>query len=296
MLKNFNELLNKVKMIKPKTIGVVFAHDEVVIKALKDASKYAKLNFILIGNENQIKKMVQEHKLKSFSIINEIDETKASDIAVELVRENKIDLIMKGLIDTKYVLKSVVNSEKGIKNSPVLSHVGIMHFKDREKFMYVTDGAMNIAPTVEQKIEIINNAVFLANKLGNKKPKVGLVSAVEKVNPKIKSTVDAQEILEKLSKKQLSYEIAGPMAVDNLVSKESAKHKGIKNPVAGNVDILIFDNLDGGNIFYKTCVFLAHAASAGLIIGAKAPIVLTSRADSAKSKLYSILLGLVVNA
>ena len=296
MLKNFDELVNKTKVINEKTIGVVFAHDEVVIDALKNASKYVKLNFILIGDETQIKKMVEQYKLSNFTIIHELDETKASDLAVQFARNGQIDLIMKGLIDTKHVLKSVVNSEKGIKESSVLSHVGIVQFKDREKVMFVTDGAMNITPDVNQKIEIINNAVWLAKKLGYSKPKVGLVSAVEKVNPKIKSTVDAQEILNKLDGQNLNYLIAGPMAIDNLVSKESAKHKGINNPVAGDADILIFDNLDGGNIFYKTCVFLAHANSAGLIVGAKVPIVLTSRADSAKSKLYSILLGLVANA
>jgi len=294
MLQNFKELQSKVATINEKTIGIVFAHDEVVIEALKNASKCAKLNFILIGDEKQIKKMIEQYKLDNCTVINEIDETKASDLAVRFAKSGQIDLIMKGLIDTKHVLKAVVNSENGIKEADLLSHVAVLQFKDREKFIIVSDAAMNITPDVKQKIEIINNAIWLTKKLGYSKPKVGLVSAVEKVNPKIKSTIDAQEIVSKLSSQQ-NYLIAGPMAIDNLVSKESAKHKGIDNPVAGDADILIFDNLDGGNIFYKACVFLAHAIVAGTIVGAKVPIILTSRADSSESKLNSILLGLVLS-
>jgi phosphate butyryltransferase len=152
---------------------------------------------------------------------------------------------------------------------------------------------MNIAPDYEQKILIIDAAVKLAKTLGYDCPKVGLVSAVEKVNPKIESTIDAQKIVDFYKDKEINFLIDGPFAVDNLVSMESVEHKGIKSSVAGLCDILVFPNLDGGNIFYKTCVFLAKGKSAGLILGAKVPIVLTSRADTAEAKLNSILLAVV---
>jgi phosphate butyryltransferase len=154
---------------------------------------------------------------------------------------------------------------------------------------------MNISPTPEQKIEIIEAAVSLAHSLGYEQPKVGLVSAVEKVNPKIQSTLDAKAVVEHYQDKDINFLIDGPFAVDNLVSFESVKQKGIESPVAGDCDILVFPNLDGGNIFYKTCMFLANGKSAGLILGAKVPIVLTSRADTAEAKLNSIILA-VVNA
>ena len=150
-------------------------------------------------------------------------------------------------------------------------------------------------PDVEQKIAIIEAAVGLAHSLGYQMPKVGLVSAVEKVNPKILSTTDAKAIVDYYQDKEIQFLIDGPFAVDNLVSFESVKQKGIESPVAGDCDILIFPNLDSGNVFYKTCMFLAEGRSAGLILGAKVPIVLTSRADTAEAKLNSIILA-VVNA
>lgn len=296
MLKSVADLAKLAKKVNRKKMAVVFAHDDHVIEAVQGAANQGFVEPILIGNEESIKTLIKEHKLeKPYQIINELDPSKASLIAMNLVNEGKADIVMKGLIDTKLILKEVVNSETGIKKSHLLSHVGVVSLPTYPKVIFATDGAMNISPTPEQKVEIIEAAVSLAHSLGYEQPKVGLVSAVEKVNPKIQSTLDAKAVVEHYQDKDINFLIDGPFAVDNLVSFESVKQKGIESPVAGDCDILVFPNLDGGNIFYKTCMFLANGKSAGLILGAKVPIVLTSRADTAEAKLNSIILA-VVNA
>ncbi|MFW5888975.1 MAG: phosphate acyltransferase [Bacillota bacterium] len=296
MLKSVAELAKLAKKIDRKKMAVVFAHDAHVIESVAIAANKGYIEPILIGDEQIIKELVVEYKLKQpYSIINELDPQKASQIAMKLVNEKKCDILMKGLIDTKIILKEAVNSETGIKKKELLSHVGVVSLPTYDKVLFATDGAMNISPDYKQKIEILEAAVDLAKSLGYELPKVGLVSAVEKVNPKIESTVDAKKIVEYYQDKEIDFMVDGPFAVDNLVSFESVRQKNIQSTVAGDCDILIFPNLDAGNIFYKTCMFLAKGKSAGIILGAKVPVVLTSRADTAESKLNSIVLS-VVNA
>jgi len=296
MLKSVAELANLAKKVNRKKMAVVFAHDDHVIEAVYGASKQGFVEPILIGDQEEIYKLIESYQLeKPYQVIHELDPSKASLIAMNLVNQGECDIVMKGLIDTKLILKEVVNSETGIKKAHLLSHVGVVSLPTYPKVIFATDGAMNISPDVEQKIEIIEAAVALAKTLGYDCPKVGLVSAVEKVNPKIESTVHAQKIVEYYQGKDIDFLIDGPFAIDNLVSFESVKQKGIESPVVGDCDVLIFPNLDSGNVFYKTCMFLANGKSAGLILGAKVPIVLTSRADTAEAKLNSIILA-VVNA
>ena len=296
MLKSVAELANLAKKVNRKKMAVVFAHDDHVIEAVYGASKQGFVEPILIGDQEEIYKLIESYQLeKPYQVIHELDPSKASLIAMNLVNQGACDIVMKGLIDTKLILKEVVNSETGIKKAHLLSHVGVVSLPTYPKVIFATDGAMNISPNVEQKIEIIEAAVALAKTLGYDCPKVGLVSAVEKVNPKIESTVHAQKIVEYYQGKDIDFLIDGPFAIDNLVSFESVKQKGIESPVVGDCDVLIFPNLDSGNVFYKTCMFLANGKSAGLILGAKVPIVLTSRADTAEAKLNSIILA-VVNA
>ncbi len=294
MLRNLDDLKNLAKSAGRKKMAVVFAHDDHVIKAVKAASDFGIVEPILIGKANEISVLAKEFDLKQpYQIIDESDPNLATKIGMDMVNNNEVDILMKGLIDTKVLLKGVVNKEYGIRDSKLLSHVGIVSFPTMDRILFATDGAMNITPNVEQKILIVEAAVKLAKTLGYNQPKVGIVSAVEKVNPKIESTVDAQKIVEYYKDKNIDFLIDGPFAIDNLVSMDSVKHKNIKSPVAGVCDILIFPNLDGGNIFYKTSVFLGSGKSAGIIMGAKVPIVLTSRADTAEAKLNSIILAVV---
>jgi len=292
MLRRIDELFLLAKDKPKKRLAVCFAHDEPVIQAVAEALKEGLIHAILIGNEAEIKRLAQEEDiLDAVEIIAEDDMDTAVRKTMDIVNSNQADLIMKGLIDTKVLLKGVVNKEFGIRSKPLLSHVGLVEVPGFDRLLYITDGAMMIQPSVEEKIQIIENALLLTRKLGYQQTKVGLVSAVEKVNPKMLSTVDAQEVKNYYLEHPGDYLVDGPFAIDNLVSLESVKHKGIQSEVAGLADVLLFPNIDAGNVFYKTCVFLAHAKAAGIVIGAKVPIVLTSRADDAQAKFASIALG-----
>lgn len=294
MLRSLKDLEVAAKKATQKKLAVVFAHDDHVMEAIKGACDLKIVEPILIGKADEINALIVQFNIeKPYQVIDEPDPVLATKIAMDMVNKNEVDIIMKGLIDTKILLKGVVNKQYGIVNSKLLSHVGIVEFPTYDRVLFATDGAMNIDPTPEQKILIIEHAVNLAQSLGYTQPKVGLVSAVEKVNPKIESTLAAKAVCEYYQDKDIDFLVDGPFAVDNLVSMDSVKHKGIDSPVAGVCDILVFPNLDGGNIFYKTSMFLANGKSAGIVMGAKVPVVLTSRADTAQSKLNSILLAVV---
>ncbi|MGD9605297.1 MAG: bifunctional enoyl-CoA hydratase/phosphate acetyltransferase [Bacilli bacterium] len=295
-MRQLNDLLIAAQKLPRQKIAVVSANDEPVIEAVEQALKIGFIHPILIGPKEQISQLIvqKNYQIDRYEIIDANSDEHASLMAMELVNNHQVDFIMKGLLDTKVLLKAVVNKETGIRKAPLLSHVGLISYRDYDRILFVTDGAMNIAPDVNDKVAIINNAVELAKTLGYQLPKVGLVAAVEKVNPKMLSTVDADSIVN-LFKQGLIPDclVDGPFAIDNLVSMEAVYHKGIKSDVAGMADILVFPGIDSGNVFYKTSVFLGKAESAGLILGAKCAIVLTSRADSAQSKLYSIALAAV---
>jgi len=295
-LLSLKDLLLAAQNLACQKIAVVSANDEAVVEAVEQARQMGFIRPVLIGPKEQISPIIltKKYHLPHYEIIDACSDEQASLIAMDLVNRHQIDFIMKGLLDTKILLKAVVNKERGIRKAPLLSHVGIVSYPDFNRLLFVTDGAMNIAPDVNEKMAIIANAVELAKTLGYEQPKVGLVAAVEKLNPKMASTVDA-EALVNLYQQGLIKDclLDGPFAIDNLVSKEAALHKGIKSEVAGQADILVFPGIDSGNVFYKTSVFLGRAESAGLVLGAKCAIVLTSRADSAQSKLYSIALAAV---
>ncbi len=293
MLKNLDSLMFLAKQSPKKTMVVVHADDEFVMDAVKEATSMGLIYPILIGDEAKILSFIDQFKMsKDYQIIHETDDEQEVRIAMDLINQKQADILMKGLVDTKILLKGVVNSEYGIKQAKLLSHVGMVSFNHLDRILFASDGAMNITPSVEEKILLIENAVALAQALGYQQPKVGLVSAVEKVNPKILSTVEALAIKQYYQDHPTSsFLIDGPFAIDNMVSMASVLHKGLGGPVAGLADILIFPNLDSGNIFYKTSVFLGLAKAAGIIVGAKVPIVLTSRADDSDTKLNSIALA-----
>ena len=202
---------------------------------------------------------------------------------------------MKGIVDTSVILKAVLDREIGLRDAPVLSHVALFQVPGFDRLLYVTDAAMNIAPDLEAKKHIIGNAVKVAHALGNPNPIVACLCAVEKVNPKMPATLDAAALVEANRAGSLpGCTVVGPLALDNAVSPEAARHKGIADPCAGHADILLVPNIETGNVFYKALVFLAKAQNAGLIVGAKAPVIVTSRADSEQTKLHSIALALAI--
>lgn len=292
-MRNIRELLTLSKSIEKKRIIVAAAHDEAVILAVNSLIDLDICIATLVGDQEKILKILNEkgYKKENYTIIDSKEDIECAKLAVKLIREEKGDILMKGMIDTKVLLREVVDRETGIRGENLLSHVTLISHPHLNRVIFATDCAMTLYPTVEQKIEIVKNAVELLHILGYEKPKVGLISAVEKVNPKLISSFEAIEVKEYFLKNDYDCIVDGPFAVDNVLSHKAADHKGIKSPVAGRADILIFPNLDSGNVFYKTAVFLANAEAAGIIIGAKVPIVLTSRADLAITKIYSIALA-----
>jgi phosphate butyryltransferase len=217
--------------------------------------------------------------------------------AVKAVSSGRADVLMKGLVDTAIILKEVLNAEYGLRSDSILSHVMLVELPGFDRLIFLSDGAMNIDPSVEELKHILNNAVLLAKALHVSRPKVAILSAIEKVNPKMPSTLKAKALEEMAERGEIVHcKVCGPLAVDLALDKEAAKTKGIKNDVAGNADILISPYIEVANALYKGFVFGTDGVkSAGLVMGAKAPIVLTSRADSHESKLYSIALSVLMD-
>lgn len=279
----------------PKKIAVAVAQDEDVLKALKSAVKENICKPVLVGDKEKIIEISNEinFDLNNIEIIDEKDGTQACKKAVSLVSSGQAHIVMKGLIDTSIILKAVLDKEIGLRTGNVLSHAAVFSVNTYHKFFIVTDAAMSIAPNADEKRQIVENAVELSKALGAEVPKVAVICAKEKVNPKMQATLDAQELVDM---KINGCIVEGPYALDNAISKEASDLKGIKGEVAGDADILLMPNIEAGNVLYKALTYLASADNAGIILGAKAPIVLTSRADSDKAKLNSIALSVLVSS
>jgi phosphate butyryltransferase len=297
MIKSINELVLAAKQNETKTLVVACAADEHVLQAVEMARQEDIINGILVGEQDKITAILKDlnYNPSDYEIIDESDKEQACLKAVKLVSSNPSYFLMKGLVDTSIILRAALNKEFGLRTRNRISHVSVMEVPTHDKLIFMSDGAMNIAPTLDEKRQIIENSVTIAHSLGIKTPNVGIIGAVEKVNPQMEATLDAAELV-KMNEQGIidGCHVAGPFAIDNAISIEAAKHKGITSPVAGNVDILIMPRIESGNVFYKTMMFLAGAKSASVIAGAKKPIVLTSRADSKESKFYSIALAALV--
>ncbi len=279
-------------------IAVAAAQDDAVLSAVEDARKVGLATPILIGDRDAIARTAEAESidLSPYEIVHEADSAKAAASAVAHVRNGEASLVMKGLLDTSVILKAALNKETGLHAGRLVSHVGVIESPHYHKLFIITDSAINIAPVLAEKIDIIRNAVDVALALGVEKPKVALLAAVEKVNPeKMPCTADAAILTQMNRRGQIpSCIIDGPLALDNAVSAEAARIKKIESPVAGDADILVSPDIEAGNILYKSLLDLGGAKGAGLVVGAKSPIILTSRADDARTKLASIALGILV--
>lgn len=294
MAKNFEMLMELAKKRGPQNMAVAVAQDKDVLSSVKLAMEANIINPILVGDKDKIEKISKEIglSLEDVEIIHEEDGTLAARKATEIVHNGKAGILMKGLIDTSIIMRQVLDSDIGLRTDKLISHVAVFDVPTYHKVFLVTDAAMNIAPNLEQKKEIIENVVELAKSLDIDKPKVAVLAASEKVSPKMEATVDAKELTEMNQKGLIqSCIVDGPFALDNAISRESASIKGIDSEVAGDADILLAPDIEAGNILYKSLSFLANAKSAGLIVGTKSPIVLTSRADNDEAKLNSIVLA-----
>lgn len=298
MLKTFDEVLNKAKDYGPKKMAVASAEAEDVLKAVEAARKEGLADSILVGDKKEIIQIADKLGIDptNYEIIDQLDKTEATRCAVELVRNKKASILMKGMIGTAGILKAILDKEIGLRTNRMLSHVYTLQIEGYDRLLTMTDGAMSISPDLKQKAQIIQNAIYYAHSMGIEKPKVAVVAALELVNPDMPATIDAACLAKMSERGQIIGGIVdGPLGFDNAISKEAAKHKGIESPVSGEVDIVLVPNIESGNIFAKGLVYLANAVPAGLLLGAKAPVVLVSRSDSAESKLYSIALGVLMS-
>lgn len=294
-LKNFQELIEKVQNSdSKKRVVVVAAQDEHTLEAVFRARQNKIAEPILIGDKTKIKEII-EHLHVEFDdnkIIDTDSDEKAAEKAVELVNENKADFIMKGKIQTADLLRAVVNKEKGLRTGKIMSHLVIHELPSYHKLLAVTDGGMMMYPNLEEKKKIIENAVNTYISMGYENPKVAVLAAVEIVNPKMPESVDAGLLKEMNENGEIKDCIVeGPISYDLTMNKESAEIKGYSSPVAGDADILIVPNITAGNILGKSLTFSAGAKMAGFIVGAKVPIVLTSRGASSEEKYLSLVLS-----
>ncbi len=293
MIKNFEQLMTKVKEMKNKTVVIAAAHTSSVIDAAIMAKKENIADSLLIGDKQFINKYLHDYNpefVNDFTIIDTgKDLESAAAESVKAIREGKADILLKGKCSTAILIKAVLNKEKGLRTGENLSDVLVYEQPDR--LVLLSDGGINLYPGVEEKISIINNAVKVGHALDNTIPKVAILSAVEVVNSKMPATVDANIITEIFKNNQVKDCIVeGPLAFDNAVSKVAAKAKGIESEVAGNADVLIVPNIEAGNIFGKALTYYCNYRVAHVVMGAKVPIIIASRVDTAETKMLSMAL------
>ena len=294
-IKHFQEIIDKVKSTpSKKRMVIAAAGEEHTLQAAINAKNEGIITPILVGDKNEIDRILNNlgEVIPGEDIYDEADVVKSAEKAVELVREGKGDFLMKGFLDTSVILKAVVNKEHGLGKGSVMSHFTMFEVPNYDKILVVVDGGMVTYPTLDQKKAIIENTVGVLNSYGYEDPKVGVLACVEKVNPKMPETVEADALAKmNLNGELTGCTIAGPISYDCAMDREIAKTKKYESPVAGNADILVAPNIHAGNIMGKMLAVTCEAKMAGFIVGAKCPIVLTSRGSSTEEKYLSIVMS-----
>ena len=288
------QMVDLVKGGTTKRVAVACGQDPDIIDALARAVNEKLAVAIMIGDRKKTEDLAREHKIdpKIFTLIDEPDYKKAARQAVEMVRKGEADVLMKGLIDTAVYARAYLDKENGLMTGATVSHVGVFEVPNYPRLLIVTDAAQIPYPDLGQKVEMINHAVAVAKKLQIETPKVAVLTATEKVNPKWPCSLEAAQLSKMADRGQIKGCIVdGPLSMDAAVSPECAKGKGISSPVAGYADILVTPDIQAGNILYKTLTQLAHAELGAMVIGTSAPVILTSRTDSDDTKFMSIVLA-----
>ena len=283
---------------QPPTVAVAMANDPEVIRSIARATSTGMARFILIGPHNKILAVAETHQasLGDAEFIDETDDVQACTRAATLVHEGRAQVVMKGRVHTAIFTRAILNKELNlVPEGNLVSHVALFDIKTYHKLLMMTDGGINIEPDVQRKAGIIKNAIAIAHRLGVERPKVALLSAIEKVNPKIRSTTDAQELVRLAEQGFFGHTIVdGPFGLDIAVSAEAGRIKGVTSEVAGDADILLVPNIESGNILYKTLTQFTKTKATGIIAGARSPVVITSRSDTEEVKLRAI--GLAVRS
>ncbi|MCG8571389.1 MAG: bifunctional enoyl-CoA hydratase/phosphate acetyltransferase [Spirochaetes bacterium] len=291
-----NDLIQAYPVGQRKKVVVPKANNEEIIHCIGDAISKKLADFILIGEKDKILKVAADHQIdiSQAEFVEEADDAEACQLAARLCKEGKADVLMKGLVQTSTFTKAILNKEIGlIEDGRLISHVSVFELPGFEQLVFLTDAAINIAPDVQDKGRILKNVLTMTEKFGISQPKVAALSAVEKVSPKMQSTVDADELAKMAEKGEFgNVLLEGPLAFDAAISREAAEIKGISSQIAGSPDILLCPNIEAANMLYKCLTKLLHAPVAGTLVGVNVPVVLTSRADSEETKLLSLGLGI----
>lgn len=294
----FAEVLEKAKAAGPVKFVVAQAADGTILQALAEAEKGGFARPVLVGRRDEIEKAARESgtRVNGWQIVDAAPAEAAAQ-AVRLVSRGEGDILVKGLLQSAEVLRAVLHKTDGLSAGRTLSHVGVFRFPEPQKFFFVSDAGITISPSLQQKIDIVQNAVDLAHRLGVADPVVAILCAIETVNPDMQATVDAACLAKMAERGAIrGARVEGPLALDNAVSVEAARHKGITSQLAGKADILVAPDIEAANILYKSLVFFAHAEEGGIVMGARVPIVLASRSDTERNKLYSLALGALARA
>ena len=294
-MKNFDALMKLVAAHPRRRLAVAAAQDHTVLEAVRDAETRGLVQPVLFGDRDEIRRAAEQvhYAPRDEQIVHEPEAVKAALGAVSLASSGEADIVMKGYLHTDDFLRAVLDKERGLRAGVLMSHVFIVEVRSLDRLLFIADAAMNIAPDFQQKAAILLNTVHLATAFGVMRPKVAVLAAVELVNPLMPATVDAAALAQMCARRQFSVpcEVDGPFALDNAINELAAKHKKIGGPVAGRADVLLCPNIETGNALAKALAHLAGCRLAGLLVGARVPVVLTSRADSAESKLLSIAAG-----
>ncbi len=297
MINSMSQLVAEAKENGSVRLAVAAAEDADVLTAVSAAEAEGLVNPILVGNEEKIRQIIAENNItfRNPAFVEGADPADSSEKSAMLVAEGKADVIMKGFVVSSVLLKAMLKKDYGLRGDGIISHDLLLEVPGYGRLLHVTDSAMNIAPDLNDKVFILKNAVDVAHVLGNECPKAAVLCAVEKVNPKMQATLDAQAITDMYREGKISGCIVdGPLALDNAISPEAAKHKEIKSEVAGYADILLCPTIESANFLNKSMEHFAHAKKAGVLVGAKVPVALTSRATSAESKHYTIALACLI--
>ena len=288
-------LLDKASKNKGVKAAIVNAGKPLPMLAVLDAVNEKLIEPIFIGDKNEIQKCAEELKwdISNYEIIHEPVENNTAEIAAKLASEEKVRVIVKGHIHTDILMKEVLKRQHKLINKTRLSHVWHMTLEKDDKPLIITDGALNVAPNAKTKMHILKNAVNFAKRIGIERPKVAVLSATEEVIESVPTTLDAKELTELAKAENIDADVFGPLAFDNAISKKSAAIKGIKNDVAGQTDILLVPNVETGNSLVKMMIYFMGACAAGVVVGGKVPVVITSRSDDAPARLASIAAAVV---
>ena len=290
-----NNLLNVAHKKKGVVAGIVNAGKPLPMLSVMDAVKEELIIPIFIGDKDEIQKSADNLKfdISKFETIHEPIENNTAKVAAKLASENKIRIIVKGHIHTDILMKEVLKREYNLLSKTRLSHIWHMTLNKEDKPLIITDGALNVLPNVKTKMHILKNVINFSNRIGNERPKVAVLSATEEVLDSVQSSLDAKEITELAKKENLNADVFGPLAFDNSISKKSAAIKGIKNAVAGQADVLLVPSVEAGNGLVKMMIYFMGACAAGVVIGGKVPVVITSRSDEASARLASMAAAVV---